>query len=150
MITITSPTLSTADAKLTPAQTVTADYTQKLSTKQLKCVFTAKTEYIYIQSWTYIHSREHLLKKQMKIKPKRPVDKYKTVNLQQSSTHLFLYDNHLKSTLELWFKLSFDCKLYVIPEHISSTGIFVAITNNIFPLCQKSLDIKIMFHEDIL
>ncbi len=41
---------------------------------------------------------------------------------------------------------------------ISSTGIFVAITNNtlygsklyIFILCQKSLDIKIMFHEDIL
>ncbi len=40
---------------------------------------------------------------------------------------------------------------------ISSTAIFVAITNNtlyesklyIFLLCQKSLDIKIMFHEDI-
>jgi len=42
--------------------------------------------------------------------------------------------------------------------NISSTGIFVAIDNNtkygsklyIFILCQKSLDIKIMFHEDIL
>ncbi len=39
---------------------------------------------------------------------------------------------------------------------ISSTGIFVAIDNNIeygstfFILCQKLLDIKIMFHEDIL
>ncbi len=41
---------------------------------------------------------------------------------------------------------------------ISSTGIFVEIANNtlngpklyIFILCQKSLDIKIMFHEDIL
>ncbi len=41
---------------------------------------------------------------------------------------------------------------------ISSTGIFVAIANNtlygsqllIFLLCQKTLDIKIMFHEDIL
>ncbi len=40
---------------------------------------------------------------------------------------------------------------------ISSTAIFVAIDNNtlygsklyIFHLCQKSLDIKIMFHEDI-
>ncbi len=40
---------------------------------------------------------------------------------------------------------------------ISNTGIFVAIDNNtlygsklyIFLLCQKSLDIKIMFHEDI-
>ncbi len=40
---------------------------------------------------------------------------------------------------------------------ISNTGIFVAIANNtlygsklyIFLLCQKSLDIKIMFHEDI-
>ncbi len=40
---------------------------------------------------------------------------------------------------------------------ISSTAIFVVITNNtlygsklyIFILCQKSLDIKIMFHEDI-
>ncbi len=40
---------------------------------------------------------------------------------------------------------------------ISSTAIFVAIDNNtlygsklyIFLLCQKSLDIKIMFHEDI-
>ncbi len=38
-----------------------------------------------------------------------------------------------------------------------STGIFVAIDNNtsygskllIFLLCKKSLDIKIMFHEDI-
>ncbi len=42
--------------------------------------------------------------------------------------------------------------------NITSTGIFVAIDNNtlygsklyIFILCQKSLDIKIMFHEDIL
>ncbi len=41
---------------------------------------------------------------------------------------------------------------------ISSTAIFVAIDNNtlyesklyIFLLCQKSLDIKIMMHEDIL
>ncbi len=41
---------------------------------------------------------------------------------------------------------------------ISNTGIFVAIDNNtlygsklsIFLLCQKLLDIKIMFHEDIL
>ncbi len=40
---------------------------------------------------------------------------------------------------------------------ISSTAIFVAIANNtlygsklyFFLLCQKSLDIKIMFHEDI-
>ncbi len=39
----------------------------------------------------------------------------------------------------------------------NNTGIFVAIANNvlyglklcIFILCQKSLDIKIMFHEDI-
>ncbi len=41
---------------------------------------------------------------------------------------------------------------------MSSTGIFVVIDNNtlygsklyIFILCQKSLDIKIMLHEDIL
>ncbi len=41
--------------------------------------------------------------------------------------------------------------------YIYSTAIFVAIANNtlygsklyIFILCQKSLDIKIMFHEDI-
>ncbi len=41
---------------------------------------------------------------------------------------------------------------------ISSTAIFVVMANNtlygsklyIFILCQKSLDIKIMFHEDIL
>ncbi len=50
--------------------------------------------------------------------------------------------------------------IYVSLEHKSShnnTGIFVAIDNNtlyesklcIFILCQKSLDIKIMFHEDI-
>ncbi len=45
---------------------------------------------------------------------------------------------------------------YVSLEH--SQGIFVAIDNNtsygsklyIFIICQKSLDIKIMFHEDIL
>ncbi len=45
---------------------------------------------------------------------------------------------------------------YVSLEH--SQSIFVAIDNNtlygsklyIFIICQKSLDIKIMFHEDIL
>ncbi len=51
--------------------------------------------------------------------------------------------------------------LYVTPEHksrLKSGGIFIAIVNDtsygtkllIFLLSQKSLDIKIMFHEDIL
>ncbi len=67
----------------------------------------------------------------------------------------------LSVTVFVSYKYHFFVRTFVSLEHkssLKSLGIFVAIAKHtlygskllIFLLCQKSLDIKIMFHEDIL